>query len=172
MLGPHEEYLMAFGIRACQISNVQVFGSGGGGGPVGGPFTPAPSHSSIVLARAIDGIPVPESVAYATLNDQDESTRESVYWPAAPTSNLVAGAEDAFADRLADHGSSARQRTRQSCQQNTIWPTKTRSAFITRHVLLGIQAAQVLLPRRDTQTTGHMPVSFDANGAEIVFSWN
>jgi hypothetical protein len=95
-----KEYLMGFGIGACQIADVSVLASFGGGGPVGGPYTTTSSHLSIVLARAIDGIPVDESHAGATMNDQDQSTHEEIFWPELPAEVVVAA--KAFRDKLKD----------------------------------------------------------------------
>lgn len=93
-------YLMGFGIQECQIHDVEVLSSFGGGGPVGGPVTQTSSHNSINLARAIDGIPVAESHASATMNDQDQSTREEIFWPELDA-DVVAAAK-AFRDQLKD----------------------------------------------------------------------
>jgi len=78
-------YLESFGIDDCQVGNAGV---DGGAAPTVG------------LARAVDGIPVGESIAFASIDDADQSTSEGFYWPTVPA-DVVTAARD-LRDRLAD----------------------------------------------------------------------
>jgi hypothetical protein len=79
-------YFASFGVSACQVGSASVLGGSGG--------------RSISLVRTVDGITVGESVAYARLDDQDQSTSEGFYWPTIPA-DVVTSAR-AFHAGLAD----------------------------------------------------------------------
>ncbi|HEX3696167.1 MAG TPA: hypothetical protein VH374_12355 [Polyangia bacterium] len=79
-------YFASFGVSACQIGEASVLGGSGG--------------RSISLLRRVDGIIVAESLAYARLDNQDQSTSEGFYWPLIPA-DVVTNAR-AFHARLAD----------------------------------------------------------------------
>jgi hypothetical protein len=86
-LGAHvTAYFASFGVSACQVG-----GAPANGGSLG---------RTILLVRSVDGINVGESVAYARLNSQDQSTSEGFYWPTIPA-DVVASAR-AFHAKLAD----------------------------------------------------------------------
>jgi hypothetical protein len=53
-----------------------------------------------VLQRAVDGIPVPDSFAWARVNTRGEVVQEGVYWPALPARAIDEARE--FRKRLAD----------------------------------------------------------------------
>lgn len=152
------EYLEGFGIQRCQIASSNVGASGGGGGPVGGPFTPAPSHLTISLTRAIDGIVVSESNAYAMLDDEDKSTSESLFWPAL-TPEVIAAAK-ALRTRLADPATLAAYRAKFT---NT-YEYRTEGAVTIHHTLAFGDEPLKFWASYDTMTTGMMPVSFDEDG--------
>jgi hypothetical protein len=90
-------YLQTFGIPDCQVSSVSQLGSGGGGGPVGGPTTTYAGHLTIALNRGIGGSMIADSHANAEMNDQDASSREDIWWPAIPAS-VVAQAKQMQTD--------------------------------------------------------------------------
>lgn len=79
-------YFATFGVSACQIESSQD--NSGSDGRI------------IALARAVDGIKVIESLAFARFDNQDQSTREGFYWPAIPA-DVVTSAR-AFQAMLAD----------------------------------------------------------------------
>jgi len=79
-------YFATFGVSACQVGGAAVDGGSGG--------------RTIALARSVDGINVAESLAYARLDNQDQSTSEGFYWPTIPA-DVVTSAR-AFHAKLAD----------------------------------------------------------------------
>jgi len=86
-LGAHvKAYFLSMGAPACEVARVNVDGGSGG--------------RTIALARAVEGIPVAESIAFAHFNANDESTSEGFFWPAVPA-DVVAAAESLHA-QLAD----------------------------------------------------------------------
>jgi hypothetical protein len=79
------DYFVSLGVAPCQIGGTQVLGG---------------SHGRMIaLARAIDGIRLPESMAHAKMNRDDHTTSEGFYWPTVPK-DVVTRAR-AFRDRLA-----------------------------------------------------------------------
>jgi hypothetical protein len=74
------DYYVAMGVRACEV--------------VAGP------NIYSVLQRAVAGVLVAESIANATFDVDNQTTREDFYWPEVPAS-VVAGAV-AFQQQLAD----------------------------------------------------------------------
>lgn len=99
-------YMLGFGIPACQVGSLQVNAESGGGGSVssGGVVTAQP-HRIILLNRVVDGIPLIDSKAFAKMNDLDQSTDESFFWPTIPAATITAA--KAFRDQLADAGNLA-----------------------------------------------------------------
>jgi hypothetical protein len=79
-------YFASFGIAFCQAPSAQERDGAEG--------------RTILLPRAVDGIPVSESLAYARFDNQDQTTSESFYWPKSPAD--VVTAARALHVRLAD----------------------------------------------------------------------
>ena len=79
-------YFATFGVSSCQIGNAQVHSGSDG--------------RTVLLARSVDGINVAESLAYARLDNKDQSTSEGFYWPTIPA-DVVTSAR-AFQAMLAD----------------------------------------------------------------------
>jgi len=79
-------YFASFGVTSCQTASAQEFDGTGG--------------RTISLPRSVEGIPVSESLAYARLDNQDQSTSESFYWPTIPAQ--VVTTARALHVRLAD----------------------------------------------------------------------
>lgn len=79
-------YFASFGVSACQVASAPINGGSGG--------------RTVALVRAVDGIGVAESLAYARFDDQDQSTSEGLYWPTIPA-DVVTSAR-AFHATLAD----------------------------------------------------------------------
>jgi hypothetical protein len=79
-------YFTTFGVSACQVGDAQAYDGFGG--------------RTVALTRAVDGITVVESIAYARFNNLDQSTSEGFYWPTLPA-DVIASAR-AFNAKLAD----------------------------------------------------------------------
>jgi hypothetical protein len=156
-----KEYLMGFGIRECQISNIEVLASFGGGGPVGGPTTQTAGHRTISLSRAIDGIPVAESHANATMNDQDQSTNEGLFWPELPA-DVVAGAK-VFRDQLKDPATLEAYKAKLPTNFGPIT-----SGQVMIHHSLGFGDQPLKFYFAWDAIAGNSPVSFDADGNRVV----
>lgn len=159
-----KEYLMGFGIEACQIADIQLMGSGGGGGPVGGPTTTFVGHTTISLNRAIDGIRVHDSMAYAQINDQDQAIQEAVNWPTLPA-ELVADAK-ALRDRLRDPAKLAEYRSKLT----TDFRLSDDGEVTIHHPPSFNGEAQRFYVAYDANTIGSMgaTISFDADGKRIA----
>lgn len=103
--GTHEAavraYFVSAGIPEDEISAVKSNFELGGGGSTSDPAA-APEFRSIssVLHRAVGGIPVPESYAWAKMTTGGDVDAESVYWPAIAAVDVSTAV--AFADKLAD----------------------------------------------------------------------
>jgi hypothetical protein len=95
------DYFIAMGVQACQIDAGDIHASGEAGGPVNGSGTVTKTFPvSVSLVRAIDGINVVESIAWAQFDVQDQTTAEGFYWPEIPAD--VVQAAVAFRDQLSD----------------------------------------------------------------------
>jgi hypothetical protein len=82
-------YFIAAGLPQDQVRNVQVHTlMKGGQSPLGVREPDKLLAYTSVLSRAINGIPVSESTAWARFNIDDEVVEESVYWPELPASVL------------------------------------------------------------------------------------
>jgi hypothetical protein len=79
-------YFIAMGVDACQVRSTGVLGGGEG--------------SIVEVHRAVEGIPVTDSLAYARFDSEDQSTAEAFWWPTIPAD--VVDAARALRDRLAD----------------------------------------------------------------------
>lgn len=73
-------------VASCQIEANDVLGGSGG--------------RSIALTRAVDGIRVAESRAYARFNTDDRTSAEGLYWPTVAAA--VVSAARSLRDRLAN----------------------------------------------------------------------
>jgi hypothetical protein len=80
-------YFGAMGVASCQVGATPGITSGSGG-------------TNAILERAIDGIPVGESHAWADFVVGDQTTGEGFYWPTIPAD--VVTAARTFRARLAD----------------------------------------------------------------------
>jgi hypothetical protein len=108
-------YFKANGIAADQIGSVSAYpmlGRGGLATDLARPDAPAPKLIAYysVLNRAVDGIPVADSVAWARINANGDVVSETVYWPEIPAS-VVAEARQ-LRDSLALPGQAAAFRAR------------------------------------------------------------
>ena len=89
-------YFVSLGVADCQIGRVQVLGGNQG--------------MTIALARFLDEIPVVNSKANARMNVDDQSTSETLHWPALPSATISAA--KSFRDQLADPLALATYRTK------------------------------------------------------------
>jgi hypothetical protein len=108
-------YFKANGIAADQIGSVSAYpmlGRGGLATALVRPDAPAPKLIAYysVLNRAVDGIPVADSVAWARFNANGDVVSETVYWPEIPAS-VVAEAKQ-LRDDLALPGQASAFRAR------------------------------------------------------------
>jgi hypothetical protein len=94
-----KDYFIALGVPSCQIETQGMGGSSG---------------QTIGLTRHIGGIAVVESVAYAKINRDDQSTSEGLYWPTVPADVVSAGR--ALRDRLLDPAALADYRAKLPAQ--------------------------------------------------------
>lgn len=93
-------YFESMGVEACQVpgSGATYFGSGTG--TADGGLTAFTSNGSTTeLERGYSGIRIKESLAYAHVESADQTTGESLYWPAIPAD--VVSAAIAFRAALA-----------------------------------------------------------------------
>jgi hypothetical protein len=94
-------YFQSAGIPAAEIKNAHVTTLMETGG-ASNQQIPAPKLTAYysILARAVDGISVPDSFAWARFNADDQVVEEGVYWPPIPAS--VVDAAKKLASTLAD----------------------------------------------------------------------
>jgi hypothetical protein len=93
-------YFESMGMEACQVpgSGATYFASGTG--TADGGFTSFTSNGSTTeLERGYSGIRINESIAFARFESADQTTSESLYWPAIPAD--VVSAAIAFQTALA-----------------------------------------------------------------------
>jgi hypothetical protein len=93
-------YFESMGVEACQVpgSGATYFGSGTGTAD-GGLTSFTSNGSTAELERGYSGIRINESIAFAHFESADQTTSESLYWPAIPAD--VVSAAIAFQATLA-----------------------------------------------------------------------
>jgi hypothetical protein len=98
------DYFESMGVQPCQIAATQVFGSGSASCTATSDSDSScqviSGSRSIYLSRAVDGISVVESQAYARFNVNDQSTSEGLYWPTISADTVTAARS--FRTSLAD----------------------------------------------------------------------
>jgi hypothetical protein len=105
------DYFVAMGVATCQIANLGIDASGSAGGPVdGGALVVSAGPNTVVLSRAIDSIPIAESVAVARFDVNDQTTAEGLHWPEI-SAELVTSAIT-FRNRLKDSQALADYKTK------------------------------------------------------------
>jgi len=167
------EYFVSMGVDPCQILDDGVTGSGSagcsGGATDGASCQPLTGSSMIDLARGVDGIRVVESRAYARFNVNDQTTSESLYWPAI-SAEVVTSARS-FAGKLADASALAAYKAQLPSNaqgdgqvvihhSSCMYPAAPFQAAATYDVL-------------QTNPTGMMEatISFDADGNRVTTQW-
>jgi hypothetical protein len=96
------DYFVGTGLPSDQIGNVSIHATMSGGG-LASMVDVSKGHLdwyTSVITRKIDSVPVAESVAWATFNEDGKVVKESVFWPPVPTDVV----QDALALRAAVAG--------------------------------------------------------------------
>ncbi|HZU85565.1 MAG TPA: hypothetical protein VE987_21695 [Polyangiaceae bacterium] len=155
-------YFESMGVAACQIATPGVLSSASGGGSVdGGSFVVA-GPTSVVLSRAVDGIPVVESLAGARFDTDDQTTEEDFYWPEVPASVVVDARS--LRDRLAD--------PRVLAAYKATLPSNAQGdgQVVIHHSIGGSAPPLRAAATYDVTTSGLFPttLSFDANGQPVT----
>jgi hypothetical protein len=153
------EYFISLGASACQMDRPNVTSGSSG-------------RRTIHFQRAIEGLPLVESIGYAQLNASDQSDMEGIYWPEIPAEAVDAAR--AFRDRIATaEGLAAYKETlpadargdgtlvmhHTSAVQLPGSAPKPFAAMATWEVLL------------DGSGTSSVPTSFDENGQKVDIDW-
>lgn len=87
------DYFAAMGIDRCQIGTPDITSNGSGIQTADGTVKMKWDPPTVVLARAIDGISIPDSRASARWVKNDQATAETLFWPTIPAKVI----RDAFA---------------------------------------------------------------------------
>lgn len=97
-----KDYFIAAGLPKGQISSVRVMVSGLLATKIDNPGDVQSDFSALYsyIERAVDGVPVVDSFAWASINEEEQVVTESVYWPSIP--QAVIDSAKAFASSLAD----------------------------------------------------------------------
>jgi hypothetical protein len=146
------DYFISLGVEACQVRSSNVMGSASG-------------QRTIALNRAIDGITVDDSLAFARIDQDDQSTDEALWWPDIPA-DVLAQAR-AFRDRLADPAARAAY---QALLPST---AQTQGEVMIRHtgassLSTTFQAQAVYLVVGPARGEGG---SFDESGVAVTTDW-
>jgi hypothetical protein len=107
-----QNYFTQAGIPVDQIAAVKdfgVMGAGGQGGTSTGQLSGTIQYWNSMITRQINGIPVPDSFAWAHLNEDGAVVEESVYWPPIPTA--VVQQAMSYASQLSTSAALASYRT-------------------------------------------------------------
>lgn len=154
-LVPHvTAYFATFGVSACQIAATPINGGSDG--------------RTVTLVRAVDGINVVESLAYARFDNQDQSTSEGFYWPEIPA-DVVSGAR-AFQATLADPTQLAAYKAKLPADAqgdglvNLHHTGASSTAAFAAAATYDVQPPPSTLGRAST-------LSFDADGNPVSTSW-
>lgn len=164
LVGHVESYLMTFGIPACQIGNSSAFGSVSGGGAVGGTSTTVAGQTTVVLSRVVDGIAIVESQAHAAIDDQDQSTNETLYWPTIPAATVSAA--KSLRDQLKDPNALATYKAK--------LPDNARSAdgeVAIHHTFMVSSGAAFKAVATWDAHLSDQTLSFDATGAMVTLDF-
>lgn len=97
-----QQYFLAAGLPSDQIASVQDFEvvSAPASSPKNAAATRTVQFRYSMIKRQIQGIPVPDSFAWARMNDDGSVVEEKVYWPSIPQSVVLKAV--AFSSHLAD----------------------------------------------------------------------
>jgi len=158
-----KDYFIGAGLPANQVADVQTMYFGSGSGSVGAPPPPPVLESiSSLLTRAINGVPVVESVAWAKFTTTGDVDMESVFWP--PIDAAVASSAAAFAATLAD---TAQHAAFLAKLPSTIYKER---GVVIHHTDPSIHAAPTAYVSFDAQTEPQLSAAmrhFDVNGVEF-----
>lgn len=154
------DYFAALGVEGCQVARTDVHPE---------VATGQATQVSIALSRAVDGIPVAESSAYARFDVDDQTTSEGLYWPAIPAETVAAA--KALRDQLADPGALAAYRAK--------LPAVAQGAgVVTIHHTSGSFGCDAPITAMATYDVGYGnadgggggTLSFDASGVSVATS--
>lgn len=157
------DYFVGCGIARDQVASVD----GGTVVSTQGPTTsPLPKPHLVwytsSLVRAVDGIPIVDSVAWARFNAKDQVVGETVYWPTIPSS--VINDAKAFRAKLSDPSGLA-------AFQATLPTTNKSGRVVIRHRDIdnhkGTFSAVAVYDVVDGETMHH----FDSSGQEVRLPW-
>lgn len=158
-----KDYFIGAGLPADQVADVQTMYFASGSGCIGEPAAP-PTLESInsLLTRAIGGVPVIESIAWAKFTTTGDVDMESVFWP--PIDATVASNAAAFAATLADPTQHAAFLAK---LPGTIYKER---GVVIHHTDPSIHAAPTAYVSFDAQTGSQLSAAmrhFDMNGVEF-----
>jgi hypothetical protein len=157
-------YFVAGGIPADQIGSVEPYAAMSNSGF--GAASPDEvkegrklEYYFSVLQRAVDGIPVADSFAWARLDEDAEPVLESVYWPEIP--NAVVEQAKALQARVADATASRSMFSKM--------PAGAAGAVTIHHAPGVWDGAFTATATYDVDVEGGKKVHFDGDGNEVVF---
>jgi hypothetical protein len=159
-----KDYFISAGLPADQVADVETFylASGSGSGDSSTQPTLVLSSINSILRRAILGVRVIESIAWAKLTTRGDVDWESVFWP--PIDAAVASGAAAFAASLADPAQHAAFLAK--------LPSKIykEGGVVIHHTDPSIHAAPRAYVSFDAQTETQLSAAmrhFDMNGVEF-----
>jgi hypothetical protein len=165
-------YYEGMGVPPCEIAGTSETSSAGGGGSTAGaanggaPSIVTVGQTSVGLDRAVDGIPVVESAAWATFDENGETTYEAFYWPEIPAE--VVSAARAFQDQLAGGLAAFKAKLPADAQGD--------GRVVIHHHVAGAPGAFTAVAVYDTvQTTSDFSgeeLYFDPNGNPVSDTWS
>jgi len=155
------QYFVGMGAPECQILRTLVTASGSASGSTDGGITQGgSSQRTIHLARGLDGaIPIVDSLAWARMNNQNQTDAETFFWPMLPAATIAAAR--AFKSELADPTALAAYKAK--------LPSNARGdgEVVIHHTSI--------FPRTEFQTAvswdtlqGPSPASFDRDGKPLL----
>jgi hypothetical protein len=160
------DYFTSNGLPASQVGGVNAHASmyASGARDSSTPTLPAKPEFggyTSVVTRAVSGVPVPDSFAWARFNADGEVVAEQVYWPALPST--VVNAASALAARLSDpvvRDNYLRQ----------LPSGASNGQVVIRHSACSYRGGFEAMASYDFTTEGESPRvrHFDASGAEVT----
>jgi hypothetical protein len=144
-----KSYLTAAGVPVSEVSATHVTTTMITGGPVSGAWDPKDTrllYYTAHLERALGGVPVQGSFAFAALDGMDQVITEGVYWPAIPAS-VVAAAQN-FSQQLGN--------------------ATNRASFIAKVRRARAEAADVAGQVKIVHTSANSDAPFSAIAAYVV----
>ncbi|HEY6462946.1 MAG TPA: hypothetical protein VIY73_22400 [Polyangiaceae bacterium] len=161
------EYWESMGVASCQIAGTGIDGSVSGGGSVDGGTFQTTTQSIVTIQRAVQGVPVSESLAVARFDVNDQTTVESFYWPEIPAD--VVSAAIAFQSQLADPTALAAYKAKPPAD------AQGQGAVVIHHTssfsTSPFQSAATYDVIETTPEDDGGDLSFDPNGNPVTTTW-